>query len=503
MKESQCKDYWALVLLVIVAFLYSAFLLFQKNVKDFTFGSALSEKTLANGVKQLKRRLSKKDFDQKDKEENSLRWDSVETQDQKDEGGMFLIILFYYFQDAAIIHIKTIYVNSDSAVVNSIKQIVGSIFKFRIDLLHLAKSMCAVTGLTPARKIVFKLLFVPTVLFILIFVYVLSANREKRKRNRYWKVWNLLARRAALAIMFAILFSYQKLSISLFQLVNCVTINNNSVLFIDGEVECYTPSQIIVFFKLVCTICPFSFYISLFPALMKHGYISLAEFFMGCLFPLPMAIYWAIKYGLAKLDKVEPSHDAVSVYKLLQGPYREFDLPGIFRYTCWSGVLLIRRLCLILAATFIKDVIIRLAVMMAVCQIALLHHVLVKPCKERRGNVAGTVSSSALLTVCTVNFLRAAYESAEYVPEGPNFTLMKVLDQVENSLLIWIPLVGVVTIILILIGRLLGKKLMSKGSSVDPVYPAISENQARSKTYRRTSSIPINSIHNKISEEGV
>ena len=93
--------------------------------------------------------------------------------------------------------------------------------------------------------------------------------------------------------------------------------------------------------------------------------------------------------------------------------------------------------------------------MMAVCQIALLHHVLVRPCKERRGNAAGTISSSALLTVCTVNFLRAAYESAEYVPDGPNFTLMKVFDQVENSLLMWIPMAGVIIILLILISRLI------------------------------------------------
>ena len=93
--------------------------------------------------------------------------------------------------------------------------------------------------------------------------------------------------------------------------------------------------------------------------------------------------------------------------------------------------------------------------MMAVCQIALLHHVLVRPCKERRGNAAGTISSSALLTVRTVNFLRAAYESAEYVPDGPNFTLMKVFDQVENSLILWIPMAGVIIILLVLISRLI------------------------------------------------
>ena len=272
-----------------------------------------------------------------------------------------------------------------------------------------------------------------------------------------------------------------------------MSINDNSVLFIDAEIDCHTPSQIIVFLILVFSICPFSLYIALSPALMKNGYISLTEFFIGCIFSVPMVIFWAIKYCIKKKSKVEPSDDAVSVYKLLQGPYREFDLPGILRYTCWSGVLLGRRLCLILAATFINDVIIRLSVMMAVCQIALLHHVLVRPCKERRGNVAGTVSSSALLIVCTVNFLRAAYESAEYVPEGPNFTLMKVFDQVENSLLIWIPIAGVIIILMVLVVRLCVRfmryAMNSKRSPVSPNGSTTSQNKEPEETTNTTEDI--------------
>ena len=422
-------------------------------MKDFILGAPLGAKTFTKDLEKWNRMTRKEKMEREvDERKDELNWDAPETAEEKDEGGVFLILLFYYFQDATIVHINTIYVNGDTALLNSLKQVIGGIFKFRLDVLHFANAVCAVPGLTPAVKVVFKLFFVPLVLGILLFVYGLALFLEKRNKKR--KFWDFLARRAALAIMFAILFSYQKLASSLFKLVHCVNINDSPALFIDGEIDCYTHGQIIVFMILIFSICPFSFYIAVSPALMKNGYISLAEFYLGCLLPVPMVIYWAIKYGIVNSSKVKPSDDAVSVYKLLQGSYREFDLPGILRYTCWSGVLLIRRLFLILAATFINDVIIRLSVMMAVCQVALLHHVLVRPCKERRSNVAGTVSSSALLTVCTVNFLRAAYESAEYVPEGPNFTLMQVLDQVENSLLIWIPVIGVLIILLVLIIRL-------------------------------------------------
>ena len=453
-KETDCKDQWIIVSVIFLAFAYSTFLLFQKNVKDFIFGAPLGKNTFTKRAIQLKLKSDSEENAKETHEETTeLKCNARDTNEEKDEGGMFLILLFYYFQDASIVRINTIYGSSDSAVVNSIKEIIGGIFKFRLDLLHLAKTVCAVPGLSPSTKVVFKLSFVPLVLGILIVTYAVSLFFKKRASKS--KIWDFLVRRSALAIVFAVLFSYQKLASSLFKLVNCVTINGQSVMFIDGEIDCYTTGQIIILFLLVLCICPFSFYIALSPALMKHGYVTLVEFFIGCLLPLPMTTFWLIKYYLKKNEKVKPNNEAISVYKLLQGPYREFDLPGILRYTCWSGVLLGRRLCLILAATFISNVVVRLSIMMAVCQIALLHHVLVKPCKEKRGNAAGTISSSALLTVCTVNFLRAAYESAEYEPEGPNYTLMQVLYQVENSLLVWIPLAGIIIILVVLLGRIL------------------------------------------------
>ena len=40
-QESKCRDYWALVMVVFLAVGYSAFLLFQKDFKDFMFGAPL------------------------------------------------------------------------------------------------------------------------------------------------------------------------------------------------------------------------------------------------------------------------------------------------------------------------------------------------------------------------------------------------------------------------------------------------------------------------------
>ncbi len=212
---------------------------------------------------------------------------------------------------------------------------------------------------------------------------------------------------------------------------------------------------------------------------MKNGYITLPEFFAGCLFPVPMAVYCIVKYSIANGTKVEPKDDAVSVYKLLQGPYREFQLPGILRYLCWSGVLLGRRLALIFAATFIHDVILRLSVMLIICISALLYHVVILPCKETRGNLAGTVSNAALLIVCIVNFLKAAYESAEYIPTGSNFELVTAFEHVENSLLLWIPLAGIGVILIVLITRLTIRAIVYSTNAKRPVAIAPSPTGAK------------------------
>jgi len=73
---------------------------------------------------------------------------------------------------------------------------------------------------------------------------------------------------------------------------------------------------------------------------------------------------------------------------------------------CWAGVLIGRRLVLILLYTFVNDALVRLLGMLLFCFIVLLHHVDVQPYRHRIGNIAGTFSATALVTLGTVNLVR-------------------------------------------------------------------------------------------------
>ena len=146
------------------------------------------------------------------------------------------------------------------------------------------------------------------------------------------------------------------------------------------------------------------------------------------------------------------------VYKMLQGPYEEYHvtLPLVNHVPlCWSGILLVRILLLIITKTYVYNILTRLLIMTTITFLALLHHLVVKPCKENRANMAGTISCAALLSVCIINLVRAAFEVAEFIPltESHVIDVVNGLHLVEDSLLFWIPLVGACVMVLFLVGR--------------------------------------------------
>ena len=98
--------------------------------------------------------------------------------EKQDEGGTFLILMFYYFQDASIIHFKTIFVKADNLYISLVKDIVGGHFKFRIDIMRIVGNVCVLADVTPVVKLLLKLSFVAGVLLMLWLVFCSKqANR--------------------------------------------------------------------------------------------------------------------------------------------------------------------------------------------------------------------------------------------------------------------------------------------------------------------------------------
>ncbi len=463
--NSECNDKWVIYFTIFLALVYSLFLLFQDDLKNFLYSAPIGRATVLQNLKYRKSTVTAiqaftSNIKSKNKSEFVLGITQVKPQDSgttSDEGGIFLILLFYYFQDASIIHFKTVFVDADPPYLVLIRDIVGGLFNFRIDVMQFAENVCIHSDLTPVSISLIKLLFVPTVLLILLLIYAIG----KRFQQKMPKKWSTLAAKASGAIVLACLFSFQRLSQTFFSLVSCSLVMDSWVLFIDGTITCYNLHQQIAMLYIMICIVPFAIYIAVIPSFLNSGEVSFESFFLGCIIPLP----WLIMFGSRRLlfgqrDR-EMSSDACcdQVYKILQGPYRDYRMKLFPLPICWSGVLLMRRLCLILAHSFMDDVTRRLSFMFVVCFIAFVHHNMVRPCKESRANIAGTISNSALLLVCAINWVRATYESNGTVPKGPNAQLIDIFNSVEQVLLLWIPLVAAIFLVLFLLFRVTMKMM--------------------------------------------
>ena len=280
---------------------------------------------------------------------DSLKSENVAKDAANDEGSIFLILLFYYFQDASLVKFQPVYEEPGPLWEKTAKQIIGGIFKFRLDVLHLAKSVCVLPGMHPFSKVLLNLAFVPFVLTVITVIFAAARILEKRRGSK----WVKLKSKAALGMMLAILFSYQKLATALFSLVHCIPIFDDLVLKIDGNMKCFSISQMVILTLLVLCIVPFCFYIMLAPCYLKNKTVSLFQFYLGCLFPLPFALFCFARVQCGKVvthdsnniqsAESKSTDETVSVvYNVLQGPYKEFKLPLLNVLVCWSGIPLFR-----------------------------------------------------------------------------------------------------------------------------------------------------------------
>ena len=165
----------------------------------------------------------------------------------------------------------------------TLKDIAGSLFKFRIDLSVFVSNVCIMADVTPVIKIVLKLVFQPALFSILIILAVIAQGFKRcRKKESTQKFGSTLSTKTASGMVFAILFSYQTVASSMFALIHCVNVNGSNVLFVDGNIACYQSWQIFTLIAIVFCLIPFSFYIMLAPGTLIKGRIDVVSFFTSC-----------------------------------------------------------------------------------------------------------------------------------------------------------------------------------------------------------------------------
>jgi len=89
---------------------------------------------------------------------------------------------------------------------------------------------------------------------------------------------------------------YQKMGTTTFVVLNCVPVDNVSVLFVDGTVTCYTHWQYAVLAYAAGCVTPFCIVLLVAPSMLRRRQLSVVAFFAACLCPLPFLVVWLIRH---------------------------------------------------------------------------------------------------------------------------------------------------------------------------------------------------------------
>ena len=224
----------------------------------------------------------------------------------KEDGGMkYLQILFYYVQDATLfkIHLPGKQMENTSTFVKILQfspEIVTSLYTT-------VNNLCFSLGTTAVIKILFKSFFGPCVMLFLFLIYLTekAVSVLKGKRSKFT---DMLKEKLVQTFVLVVLLSYQQIVIGAFTLVKCIDIGNMKILYVEGDIQCFTQWQIAIEIFICLSIIPFFFVLSSTPYYVQKREMSVQMFILVCLFPIPGLFI----YHLVRACKTRTSTDSLN-----------------------------------------------------------------------------------------------------------------------------------------------------------------------------------------------
>ena len=305
------------------------------------------------------------------------------------------------------------------------------------------------------------------------------------------------SQRLASAFTYISLLMYASSAQLCLNLLHCVPVGDDQVLFLDGNIKCYQIFQYVFLAYFISSILPFSAIPVLGSYLLKFGRIGVMQFCAGCIFPLPFCCFWLYlmlkeylrsghqrRYNTVgnkdnpavRLDQSDnenaqdPSSDITfistdpnerissrnesAILKVLLSPFRSHSTFKCFPASriSWEGFLIFRRLVLIIILTFVYDIHLKLFLTLISCVAILFIHMVVNPFQRKLDNLLESSSLSVHVILCGSTLIKALYSG-----EDNSFSRsLSILNVVEDVLI-----VGPISIIAILVIFSIAIKLAS------------------------------------------
>ena len=142
--------------------------------------------------------------------------------------------------------------------------------------------------------------------------------------------------------------------------------------------------------------------------------ISVGKFLLACCLPLPSLLYWAYISLFRKARSVtgqdsSPSQlSKNSVKRVLYDCFKRPEDGGKLSQS-WEGVVIGRRLIIVVLKAFISDPMPRVLLMSFFCVLVLLQHAMTQPFRDGIANIVETISLLCIVLLGMANVFFASF----------------------------------------------------------------------------------------------
>ena len=191
-----------------------------------------------------------------------------------DSGMKYVQIILYYVQDATLfkIYLPDTREQTENALVK--------ILQFSPEILtvyYKVSDLCFTKNTTAVMKVILSSMFGPCIILFLSLIYII-----------HWMISRYLLKAPTPSE------TLKSRLTQAFSLIQCVDIDNNKVLYIQGDIQCYTWWQTAIEVQIYFSILPMFITLTIFPFWVKEKQMSVGMLILACLLPIPVLVYLII-----------------------------------------------------------------------------------------------------------------------------------------------------------------------------------------------------------------
>lgn len=364
-------------------------------------------------------------------------------------------ISFYFYQIESLL--ITFQHKAGNGTASSIKGSFSSFFNFDFLHSHIA-STCGIYDATPVNKMIIRVGFVASLLFVLAVLFIFAAIFAKKKTTALPEVFvqarQLSLRNKILVALFEVfLLNYAMFANVIFKLLKCISINGDLFLYMQGDIRCYHSWQYVLIVLIFLWVLPYCAFVFVLPGLVLHKGINKKGFLLGCLLPLPFLLYIFganVKERMGEGDLGDPA--IFEIFTNRTGPFSSAVNKRL--YFSWEGVYILRRLLIVVLFTFIAEPTYKFYALLMMQFAFLLHHLHTKPYTSQSMNYLETASLSTLVLITSMNLFSVYGYSHGIEEQGKKLLLLKSFFWIQTLIGIAVPVVIATVLFILILARL-------------------------------------------------